>query len=127
MAWLTAKRMDATLPSEIKASLGFLASGNIHFAGHCAVLRLQGPSELDRFISFEEALSKAKAHLQSDYAPTSAPKSVKNLEPSTFVGHVARLALAVHSLAGFEGPCDPGWCEVRSDKSIAVFTCMDRG
>jgi D-alanine-D-alanine ligase-like ATP-grasp enzyme len=118
--------MEAVMLSQIKASLGFLAAGNIYFAGHCAVLRLSDQAKFEHLMSFDAALAIAMPDLQSDQALTLEPEAFGKQEPSTFVGQVARLALAVQHLAGFAGAEVPGWCEVTSENSLAAFICMDR-
>lgn len=114
------------MPSQIKASLGFLAAGNIYFAGHCAVLRLSDQPEFEHLMSFDAALAAAMPDLQNDQAPAWEPEAFGYQEPSTFVGQIARLALAVQYLSGFVRAEVPGWYEVSSEKSLAAFTCMDR-
>lgn len=126
---LTPKIVESNLSIEIKASLGFLAAGNVHFATPCAVLQLQGHSESALAavcMPLETALAEASAQLQLDHSTMAAFRFGETEEPSTFVGHIARLALALQYLLGLDKISTPGWREFPAEKSHAVFSCMDR-
>jgi D-alanine-D-alanine ligase-like ATP-grasp enzyme len=116
----------ATLPIDIKASLSFLAAGNIHFAGHCVVVQLPEALSFNQSISLEAGMTKALVHFQVDQPLTSALIGLGRQEPSNSAGQVARFALMVQYLAGLDPTDVLGWREYPSDKSLAVFTCPDR-
>ena len=104
----------------------FLASGNLYFSGYCAVLHLPDKTAPVSSADFEAAEASAKHHSRVDKDLTNSVKVSACQEPSTFVGQVSRLADIVQKLAGFYRSAVPGWLEVSSDESVAVFSCADR-
>jgi len=108
----------------IKASIGFLAAGNVHFSCRGVMLRLD--REPDQKLSFDEALARAREHLARHLTPAAALPAGEDLEALTFAGQAARLAIAVQRIAGLENSDVPGWREFEADDLLAAFACRDR-
>ena len=107
-------------------TIRFLASGNVYFSSHCAVLNLPDKTAPVSSGDFEAAVAWVKDHFQIDEDLSGSGEVSACQEPSTFVGQVSRLAEIVQKLAGFYGAAVPGWLEVSSDETVAAFACADQ-
>jgi len=109
---------------DIKASIGFLAAGNVHFSCRGVMLRLD--REPDQKLSFDEALARAREHLARHLTPAAAFLAGEDREAVSFAGQAARVALAVQRIVGLEISDVPGWRDFEADDLLAAFACRDR-
>lgn len=109
-----------------KVRIKFLAAGNVYFDEPATVLHLSDQEDFNFPIPIQDALTKARKALQVVQEPTWDIVAFTKHEPSTSVGHIARLAEALQFISGIAGLKEPGCYEISADTSVAIFPCVDR-
>ena len=109
-----------------KVRIKFLAAGNVYFEGPATVLHLSEQENFNFPTPIQNALTKARKALQVVQEPTWDIVAFTKHEPSTSVGHIARLAAALQFISGIAGLKEPGWHEISADMGVAGFSCADR-
>jgi D-alanine-D-alanine ligase-like ATP-grasp enzyme len=109
-----------------KVRIKFLAAGNVYFDEPATVLRRSDQEDFNFPTPIQDALTKARKALQVVQEPTWDIEAFTKHEPSTSVGHIARLAEALQFISGIAGLKEPGWYEISADTGVAGFPCVDR-
>ena len=104
-----------------KVRIKFLAAGNVYFDRPATVLHLSEQENFNFPTPIQNALTKARKALQVVQEPTWNIEAFTKHEPSTSVGHIARLAAALQFISGIAELKEPGWHEISADMRLQAF------